>query len=251
MKPKISIITANYNKGKYIEDTIKSIVAQNYDNIEYIVIDGCSTDNSLEIIRKYRNHITYFISEPDDGMTDALIKGFKMATGEILAWLNSDDNYVEGALSYVAEMYSTHEFDFLYGDGYFIDKHGSRFKRIRSKPTNYLAQSYGVVSILQPSCFWSRKIFDAVGGFNPEFKVTMDGDLFTRILAHNKLKTIRSKKPLSEFRIHPEQSISWAPEGRYKEERERIKKNYKSSNIVIHFWHRFFYKYYSFFKSFF
>ncbi len=217
--PKISVVTVNYNKGNFIEDTILSVINQHYPNLEYIIIDGASTDNSVEIIKKYEPYLAYFISEPDKGMTDALIKGFNKATGEILAWINSDDTYLPASLHYVAEQYRKHKFDFIYADCILTDINNKPFKRAKSHYTNYKAQAWGIVPIYQPSCFWSRKIFDTVGGLNPDFHVTMDGDLFYRILK-NSNKTIRSNKVLSTFRIHPNQSCSWAPQGRYQQERK-------------------------------
>ena len=98
MYPKISIITPSYNQGQYIEETILSVLNQNYPNLEYIIIDGGSTDNSIEIIKKYESRLSYWISEPDNGQTDAILKGIKICTGEWINWLNSDDLYKENAL---------------------------------------------------------------------------------------------------------------------------------------------------------
>ena len=98
MKPLVSIITPSYNQGKYIRQTIESVLSQDYVNIEYIIVDGCSTDNTLDIIREYKGKLTY-ISEKDNGQSDAINKGFKMAKGDIVAWLNSDDVYVRAESS--------------------------------------------------------------------------------------------------------------------------------------------------------
>jgi glycosyltransferase involved in cell wall biosynthesis len=196
-----------------------SVINQHYPNLEYIIIDGASTDNSVEIIKKYEKHLAYFISEPDSGMTEALIKGFNKATGEIWAWLNSDDTYLPGTLELVGKRYQHTHFDFLYGDVWFTDINNKPFKREKSYYTNYISHALGLVNIKQPSSFWSKEIFFKVGGINPDFHVTMDGDLFYRILKHSR-KTIRVNNPLSNFRIHPGQSGSWAPQGRYQQERK-------------------------------
>lgn len=219
--PKISIITVNYNKGNYIEDTILSVIKQDYPNLEYIIIDGASTDNSVEIIKKYQKHLSYFVSEPDNGMTDALIKGFEKATGDVFAWINSDDTYLTGTLKYIANQYNKSKFDFLYGDCLLTDISNKITKRLYSFPTNHISQALGLVPIYQPSCFWSGSLYKNINGLNPDFLVTMDGDLFYRMLKSSS-KTIRSNKPLSTFRIHPGQSGSWAPEGRYLHERKVI-----------------------------
>ncbi len=105
--PKISIVTTNYNGGHFLEDTILSVINQNYPNIEYIIIDGGSTDESLDIILKYENFISYWVSEPDSGMYDAIQKGFDHSTGEIMAWLNSDDKYTIDAFSIVQEIFES------------------------------------------------------------------------------------------------------------------------------------------------
>src|SRR5687768_13083798 len=103
--PKISIITPSYNQGRFIEETILSVINQNYPNLEYIIIDGGSTDNTVEIIRKYEQHLAYWVSEKDGGQSEAINKGFKKATGDIVCWINSDDFFMPGALSKVADCF--------------------------------------------------------------------------------------------------------------------------------------------------
>lgn len=238
--PKISIITVNYNKGNFIEDTILSVINQDYPNLEYIIIDGASTDNSIDIIKKYNKHLAYFVSEPDSGMTEALIKGFSKATGDILAWINSDDTYLPGTFEFVANKYNKYRFDFLYGDCYLTNINNVVTTKAKSYYTNHLAQAYGLVPIHQPSSFWSNSIYNEVKGINPDFNVTMDGDLFYRILKNSK-KTIRVNKTFSTFRIHPGQSGAWAPLGRYKMERNIITKyNSSVSNLKKMFYLNYF-----------
>jgi len=227
MSPKISIITVNYNKGKYIEDTILSVLSQNYENKEYILIDGASTDNSLEIIEKYKQKIDYFISEPDSGMTDALIKGFAHATGEILCWLNSDDMFSDNTLQEVAKIFSKNDVDILFGNGYFVNSNNDIIKPFRvSKLTNEAVVS-GVTSFMQPSIFWSSNIFNKVGGIDRSFNIVMDLDLFTRILYSPEVKVHFSSFYFSRFRIHSEQSSSWATKDAYRYEIKRIRERYR------------------------
>ncbi len=105
MKPLVSIITPSYNQVQYLEDTIQSVIQQDYPNIEYIVVDGGSTDGSLEVIERYKNKLAWWVSEPDQGQADAINKGFRKASGEIIAWLNSDDLYLPGAISSAVELF--------------------------------------------------------------------------------------------------------------------------------------------------
>src|SRR6185295_10169303 len=113
--PRISIVTPSYNQGQYLEQTIRSVLTQDYPNLEYIIIDGGSTDDSVQIIRKYESRISSWVSEPDSGQSEALEKGFALATGEIAAWINSDDFYEKDALYKVARAYMDEGFDFFCG----------------------------------------------------------------------------------------------------------------------------------------
>ena len=119
---KISIVTPSYNQGHFIEETIKSVLDQQYSNLEYIIIDGGSTDNSVEVIKKYAKHLTYWVSEPDRGQSHAINKGFHRATGECLTWLNSDDWYVNDALKVFADgLQSNPHFGMVVGAGTIVD----------------------------------------------------------------------------------------------------------------------------------
>jgi glycosyltransferase involved in cell wall biosynthesis len=106
MLPKISIITPSYNQGHFIEETITSVLDQGYPNLEYIIMDGGSKDNTVEVIKKYEKHITYWVSERDKGQSDAINKGFARATGDVINWLNSDDYYAKGTLQKVGEVFT-------------------------------------------------------------------------------------------------------------------------------------------------
>jgi len=120
--PKISVVTPSFNQGRYIEATIKSVVEQGYPNLEYLIMDGGSTDGTVEIIEKYSDQLTYWVSEPDEGQTDALIKGFDRASGDILCWLCSDDLFEARTLQEVAETFVEHpDWEVVYGDSFWID----------------------------------------------------------------------------------------------------------------------------------
>ena len=136
-RPKISIVTPSYNQAEFLERTILSVLNQNYPNLEYIIIDGGSTDSSAEIIKKYERYLTYWVSEPDDGQADAINKGFAKATGDILAWLNSDDLYLPGALLKVKESFQNAGIAFLYGHSILVDKEDRVIRILYTLPQTY------------------------------------------------------------------------------------------------------------------
>ena len=161
--PLVSIVTPSYNQGGFIEETILSVKNQDYPNIEHIVVDGGSTDNTLEILRKYENEYNLrWISEPDEGQSDAVNKGFRMANGEIIGWLNSDDVYFDKqAISYVvAEFEKNPEVDVIYGDSVVIDKNNF-IKRVFKAPNwNYNLLLSGCSYIPQPATFFHKTVIN-------------------------------------------------------------------------------------------
>jgi len=186
-KPLVSIVTTVYNGEKYIEDTIQSVLSQTYDKIEYIIIDGGSTDRTVEIIRKYEDKITYWISEPDKGMYDGLCKGFEIAHGEILAWLNADDMYYPSAIQVVVEYFLKYpSLEWITGVGTFYDSRGL-ITRV-SIPTHYFRclMSRGLYRddllgcIQQESTFWRRTLWDKAGGLNCNLKLAGDYELWVK-----------------------------------------------------------------------
>jgi glycosyltransferase involved in cell wall biosynthesis len=204
--PKISIITPSYNQAKYLERTILSVLNQNYPNLEYIIIDGGSTDGSKEIIKKYEKYLKYWISEKDNGQTDALNKGFAKSSGEILAWLNSDDVYLPGTLFKIANLFAENKFtDVVYGNMYIIDAFNKIIGERRLIPwipvISKLGTLYGGYGVYQPSSFWKRKLHFKVGGLDTEFKFCMDNELQIKfVLANAKFKFV--DEFLTAFRVH-------------------------------------------------
>lgn len=155
MYPKISIVTPNYNKGSFLENTIKSVLSQNYPNLEYIIIDGGSTDNSIDIIKKYQDKISYWISEPDKGMYDAIRKGFSYATGEILAWIGSDDMYHPNCFNIIADIFKNDKVSWLVGATTHFDKYGRCVFVAQSRYFSRLDLLSGDFKwIQQESSFW-------------------------------------------------------------------------------------------------
>ena len=207
--PRITIVTPSYNQGKYIEETIRSVLLQGYPNLEYIIMDGGSTDNTLEIIEKYKPFLAHFESGPDDGQAAAIGNGFAMATGEILAWLNSDDRYLSVAFEQVARYFTKHpKVVFANSDINFIDANSQIIKRMFvSRPCRIATANLGVHSWPQQGCFWRKWAYEKAGGMDASFEFTMDRDLFLRITAVGPSDRIPGS-PLGEFRIHNEAKSS-------------------------------------------
>jgi glycosyltransferase involved in cell wall biosynthesis len=180
--PRISVVTCSYNQGAFLEETIRSVLLQGYPDLEYVIIDGGSTDESVEIIRRYAPWLSFWVSEPDEGQSEALSKGFARSTGDILAWLNSDDIYCRGALSSVGSYYQQHpETGLLYGDSEVIDADGAVIERLKGQQTD--VESLLVRNVIpQPSAFFSRRAFDKAGGINTKLHFIMDYELWVRMV---------------------------------------------------------------------
>ncbi len=196
---KFSIITPSLNQGKFIEDTILSVVNQNYPDFEHIVMDGGSTDETVSILKKY-SHLKW-ISEKDSGQSNALNNGFRLATGDICAWINSDDYYDEGTFQRVAE-YFTQNKDcmFVYGDMTNIDAD----KNITAKLVGDVMSRSELLKlpdiVRQPSCFWRRSIFDKVGYLNENLHLVFDYEFFLRITKYYTFHYLN--KNMCFFRIY-------------------------------------------------
>lgn len=203
-RPKITIVTPSYNQGQYLEETIRSVLLQNYPNLEYMIIDGGSTDNSVDIIKKYEPWLTYWVSEKDNGQSEAINKGFQRATGDIIAWINSDDRYVEGAFSIIETFLSSHpEVDMVYGDAEIIDTDGnflSHRKEIAFDRTMGLWIGFGIL-IPQPTVFWRRNIFQSVGYLNEKLHYALDNEYWIRVSEHHQIEHIPHL--LAQARYHP------------------------------------------------
>lgn len=182
--PKISVITPSYNQGEFLEQTIVSVLNQNYPNLEYIIIDGGSTDNSVSIIKKYQDQLTYWVSEKDNGQSDALNKGFTKATGDILCWLNSDDYFLPNTLKTICEFNWTKDTGAVAGIGHIINLN----KEIIYTPEFYapittktLFQWSDGKDFMQPACFFTKVAWEVCGPFNTELYFCMDVDFWIKI----------------------------------------------------------------------
>lgn len=199
---KISIVTISYNQAQFLEQAILSVVNQDYQNIEYIVVDPGSTDGSREIIEKYRSKISKVVLEEDAGAADGLNKGFALATGDIFGFLNSDDELLPNALARIADSFNDNpRADVISGCGYFTDSAGVRLRRIMpSKLTPWL-YVHGGVSIFQQGTFFRASYFNKVGGFNIENRTCWDGELFLDMaIGGARFTTIGDD--LAHFRLH-------------------------------------------------
>lgn len=233
--PKISIVTPSFNQGEYLEETILSILNQNYPNLEYIIIDGGSNDNSVDIIRKYEDNLKYWISESDSGQTNAINKGLKRITGEIWAYLCSDDTYNDKVLIKVAESFIKNDkIDVLYGNCNWIDEKG-RFIRNKKPPfisyERLLKDNY----LYQPSMFLSKSILEKHGYFNENLHYGMDYEYWLRISKDAVFEYIDDT--LSNYRLHStSKSVSQLKNMR--KEMIRIKKPYgKELHAKFSYWY--------------
>lgn len=208
--PKISIVTPSFNQAQFLEATIQSILSQNYPNLEYIIIDGGSTDGSVEIIKKYEKYVHFWCSEPDNGHYDALNKGFSRTTGEIMAWLNSDDMHCPWALRTVASIFSTcPQVEWLTTLSPCIwDYHGfcekvehiagySKEAFLEGRCLAWVPESLGWIQ--QESTFWRRSLWEKAGGYvSTDFALAGDFELWSRFYIHAELYGVPS--PLGGFR---------------------------------------------------
>jgi glycosyltransferase involved in cell wall biosynthesis len=179
--PRISIVTPSYNQGSLLEETIQSVLNQNYPDLEYIVIDGGSTDKSTDVLRRYSRHLSYWESEKDRGQSHAINKGFKRTTGEIIAYLNSDDRYCPNTLHRIAAYFSGHpQCMWLCGNVLFTDAAGKVFARKRPIYTQFVLK-HGTASLYQPSVFLRREVLREIGYLCEDFHAIMDREWFCRI----------------------------------------------------------------------
>ncbi len=239
--PKISIVTISFNSAQYVEDMILSILNQQYPNLEYIIIDGGSTDGTIDIIEKYRSQLAVFISEPDKGPADALNKGFKKATGEIMGWLNTDDRLHPKSLFAVAEMFNgLKDVSWVMGFPTWFNASGTCLNEIhynRNKPY-YYPQYIGdnlhlkfarwskwrfamgdFSAIQQESVFWRRSLWEKAGGHIKEEYLAFDLELWTRFFEHAQLHT--AQVLVGGFRVHGNQ-LSFNQQQRYQQESQKV-----------------------------
>jgi glycosyltransferase involved in cell wall biosynthesis len=228
-EPLVSIITPSYNQADFLRATINSVLDQDYPRIEYIIVDGGSSDGSVEIIKEYQDRISWWVSEKDQGQTDAINKGFERATGELFAWINSDDVLHPQAVSEAVKFMSENpEVGLVYGDLNFIDQNGITIGSFNAKQTNYKKLRRGWVHVPQPAAFWRADLWKKIGSLDPSLFFAMDYDLWIKLASlapvhyhegslwadfriHDGSKTITADKQCWEemLQIHRRDGGSW------------------------------------------
>lgn len=237
--PKISIVTPSYNQAQFIEETICSVLLQDYPNLEYIIIDGDSTDGSVEIIKKYETQLAYWVSEPDRGQSHAINKGWQRATGEIVAWLNSDDTYEPGAIRKVASfMQNNPEVDMVYGKCFYIDKESLIVAPFQHQEFNVSKMIQDHRWYIPQQTVWLRRcILDKVGLLDEGLHFKMDRDLYIRIGLNGKV--VKLPIHLANFRTHEDAKSTLRNDIKAWQDFKLIRRRYGGNTILksdFYFW---------------
>jgi len=244
MLPKISIITPTLNQAPFIEETINSVLSQNYPDLEYLIIDGGSTDGTLDILRKYSGALKW-ISESDNGQINAINKGLQRLNGNVCAYLNSDDIYTPNTLLKVGEFFrSNPEAQILTGKCINIDIEGREIRPIITKYKNFWLRlgnerNLKILNFIsQPATFWRKKLINEIGFFNPEYRFAMDYDYWLRISQSHKIYFL--DEYLARFRVYPTSITSSDSIKQFKEEYMIAKKYSDYGYRLLHKLHAFF-----------
>jgi glycosyltransferase involved in cell wall biosynthesis len=237
--PRISIITPTYNQGQFLEETIRSVLLQGYPNLEYIVIDGGSRDDSVDIIRKYEPWLAYWVSEADEGQSHAINKGLARSSGDIVAWLNSDDVYLKGTLFKVARGFAAAEqAHVVHGDVVYIDKDSARLPLgiYRSKDTTLLRKLlyWRGWDLPQPAVFFTRELYRQLGELDQTLQYALDYDYFLR--AALRYRFHRLPEILATYRLHEasKTGLGEAQKVRFYAECNRVVRRYVKSNTTLY-----------------
>jgi glycosyltransferase involved in cell wall biosynthesis len=199
--PLVSVVTPSMNQARFLRAAIESVLAQDYQRIEYLVVDGGSTDGSVTVIKEYESRLAWWVSEPDNGQTDAINKGLAHASGEILAWLNSDDTYEPGAVAAAIKAFQeSPECGLIYGGANYINDQGDVIGTFPTARTNYARLRQGYVHIPQQASFFRAELWRKLGPLDPSFYFAMDYDLWVRIARYTQLRYI--PQIWGNFRLH-------------------------------------------------
>ena len=204
--PRITIVTPSFNQGAYVEATVRSVFEQRYPNLEYIMMDGGSKDDTVERLAPYRSRFAHFQSEPDAGQSAAIAAGFEKSTGQIMAYLNSDDVLLPGTLNFVAGFVRRHpEVDFIYGHRVMINEQNKVIGHWILWPhSSFFMRRWDLIP--QETCFWRRSLWERAGNIDTSYRFAMDYDLFVRMMAKGRFR--RVNRFLAAFRIHEQAKTS-------------------------------------------
>ena len=222
--PSISIVTPSYQHGRFLEWTIRSVVLQRYPNLEYVVMDGGSTDETAQILKRYEQEFAHLESAPDRGQADAVARGFAHTSGEIMAYLNSDDLLAPGTLEFVGRFFVEHpRADAIYSHRVFINEQNVVDSYwILPRHRNWMMKRWDYIP--QETCFWRRRMYQQAGGIDPTFQFALDYDLFVRFMKLGRLD--RVNRFLGAFRRHAGSKTEALIEGHVHPEVARVRKQY-------------------------
>lgn len=235
IQPLLSIVIANYNYGRFLEKAIQSVLSQSCNDYELIIVDGESTDNSVEIIKKYEDKIAWWVSEKDKGQSDAFNKGFSHAKGKYLTWLNADDVMLPGViekLKYAADKYLKCEW--FVGGVLWLDPEMKVINCGRGRPFSEIRYREGNVSVWGPSSFFTKRLLDAVGGVDERFHYTMDTDLWLRFACKENARYLPFCNYAWGLRLHPDAKMSghnFTEDGKLDAEHSEKEKMAKSKHM--------------------
>jgi glycosyltransferase involved in cell wall biosynthesis len=237
--PRISIVTPSYHQARYLPETIESILKQDYPNLEYIIIDGGSTDGSVDVIRRYESHLAYWVSEKDSGQSEAINKGFRKSTGVLFNWINSDDVLFPGALHRIARAYLRHpDAALIVGDHARGDGGRGIFLASGAPSRRAVSPAGWVMPIGQQSAFIAARVFERVGGVREDLHCIMDAELYYRILVEGG-RLVRTRGLIGLIREHPQckgiaRACEWSQEaGRVHQQYHISKRRHKLAMIQM------------------
>ncbi len=228
--PKLTVITPSYNQAAFLERTILSVLNQNYPNLEYIIVDGGSNDGSVEIIKKYEKHLSWWISEKDRGQVHAINKALERATGEYISFQNSDDVYFPGTFTRFGEAALKYPVDILYGDLYMITTDDEVTEILKTTSYDFDCQILEGMQIHNQSLFFKRSLVEKYGMFDESFRFAFDYDFITRYTSHKSTTTKKIDGLGGALRVHAEAKSSTIATTIGREEHARVQKLYISTN---------------------
>lgn len=200
--PKVGVVTPSYNQGQFIEETIRSVLLQGYPNLEYIIIDGGSTDSSVGIIRKYEQWLAYWESKRDEGQADAINRGFARSSGDIMAWINSDDTYEPQALPRIVQGLLEHpNYQIAHGDAWYVDESGHRLAKCGYiQPSFTFRYLVNRDPIVQPTSFWHRELWERIGPLRVDLNWGFDWEWYIRVRRHTEFLFV--PEHVANYRVH-------------------------------------------------